>query len=80
MSCDSCSDSTRGLKLALENARINAKMMADEVHKPQAICEEEATGEVFVLDAFRAFAERFKVLQVVSGSPADAGHVPELPV
>lgn len=67
MRCDSCADMNRERNLGIENAVKKAKRIADEVKKPQAICEEEVNQSIFVVDAFAAYENRFKVLQVVSG-------------
>jgi hypothetical protein len=63
--CDSCGVSDRQIRI--ENALNRAKVKADEVKKPQAICEEQATGAIYVFDAWEAFQQHHYVLQVISG-------------
>lgn len=48
-------------------ALISAQQQAGEQKKPFAICEDEAQGTFYVLDAFQAYRERHNVKQVVSG-------------
>lgn len=64
--CLDCSDKARENNRDLDTNRINAKKIADEKKKAQAICSDELSG-IFITDAQTAIAEHFRIIEIVSG-------------
>lgn len=73
MSCDACGDGYKEKLRPMESWLEKAKIKAGETQQAQAICQEDSDGSRFIIDAATAFANRFRILKVVSGLPDISG-------
>lgn len=67
--CATCVDAGREKNMAMEDRKVDAKILAIEKGQPQAICKDEINGTFFTVDAATAFRGHFLIEQVVSGLP-----------
>lgn len=66
MSCESCSDEAKERYRELDQLRVNARQRATEEKRAMAICKEEGSGQ-FIVDAESAIANRYWILEIISG-------------
>ena len=67
--CPTCVDAYREKNQAISDRTWQAKQLAREKRKAQAICKDEVNQTYFITDAATAFQQHFLIEQVVSGLP-----------